>query len=248
MLVVTLAGGMCLAAPYVVLPNGQKVQGSSVKVADGGQILLTTPKGVLTFPKGTSVFVDEPPAYGRAVTLMEQGQYGEAASLLEGITVEYRMLQWDKRARKLLADAYLKSDQFDKAVATYEQVFKESPDVDDGESRANYLKALMGSGEYDKLAPLLDKAIAESPRSVAAQAQMMRGKMRLDAGDVEGALFDFMRTAVFFRQQEAVLPEATFRTAQCLEKMGNDRAGEFYARVVSEFPDSPFAAQARQKQ
>jgi len=76
----------------------------------------------------------------------------------------------------------------------------------------------------------------------------MRGNMRLAAGDVEKALYDFMRTAEFFWDEKDIQAEANYRAGECLAKMGSPLAAEFYARVVNDFPDSAFAAKARQKQ
>ena len=46
------------AGPYVILPSGQKVEGTQVKAARDGRILVTSADGQqLTFPKGTKAVV-----------------------------------------------------------------------------------------------------------------------------------------------------------------------------------------------
>jgi 5-formyltetrahydrofolate cyclo-ligase len=50
-----------------------------------------------------------------------------------------------------------------------------------------------------------------------------------------------------FRDEKASAAEATFRAAECLERLNDARAAAFYAAVVKDFATSPFAAQARTK-
>jgi len=237
------------AAPYVVLPSGKKVQGSSVRANDEGQILLTTPQGVLTFPKGTTVVMSEPPEYLRAFQLIQQQQYEKAAETLEQVIRDYKFLQWDRKAKKALPQVYLKKSDYLNAVSKFEEVMKEMPgSLDEEEFRVGYLKALMGSGAHEKLKPLLNRTIRESPRNVAALAQMMRAELSWSAGEFEGALYDFMRTAEFFKDVADLQAEAYYRTGECLEKIGDPRAAEFYGFIVREHPGSPFAAKAGGKQ
>ena len=95
------------AQPYVILPNKKKVTGSSIRVDKDGNYLVTTATGVLTFSEVTKVVMDEPAPYTQAVQRMQQRQYGEAIAALEKVIIDYRMLEWDKKARRLLASAFL---------------------------------------------------------------------------------------------------------------------------------------------
>ncbi len=54
--------------------------------------------------------------------------------------------------------------------------------------------------------------------------------------------------AVTLALPQDVQAEAHFRTAECFEKLGDPRAAEFYAIVAKEFPKSPFAVMARERQ
>ena len=60
-------------------------------------------------------------------------------------------------------------------------------------------------------------------------------------------VYDFLRTAEFFREEAAVQPEAVYRAGECLEKLGDPRAEEFFARVAKDYAQSPFAAKARMR-
>ena len=235
-----------VAGPYVISPTG-KMEGTKIKATKDGQIILTMKDGqVVTFPKGTKAVVEEPPDYGKALRMMEQRQYDEAVKLLTGVINDYRYLEWDRKAKKLLATVYVSKEDFKPAVAAFEELFSEAPELQkDGDAQIGYMRALMGAGNQEKLAPMLDEAIANGPRSAAALAQVLRGNTKYAAGDVEGALYDFMRTAELFKDVPDVQPEANFRTAECLGKLLDARAAEYYAVVVKEFPKSPYASRAR---
>lgn len=202
----------------------------------------------MTFDKGTRVVMDEPSAYAGAVQMIQQRQYDSAIERLKKIVREYRFLGWDIKAMQLLGAAHLNKENFAEAAATYEQLFAESPAAkDDSDARHGYLKSLLGAKQFDKLEPMLDETIARGARNVAAAAQIMRGNMKMAKGDFENAVHDFLRTAELFKENSDFLPEANYRAAECLEKIGDPRATNYYNVVTSKFPDSPFGAMARRK-
>lgn len=236
------------AAPTVVLPNGKQIVGKSIKADEEGKIYLTTDKAILPFPAGTTVVVDEPPEYRRAIQLIQQQQYDTAIRTLNGIVENYRFLNWDKRARVLLASALYGKGAFDEAAAMYETVARENPTaLNDEETSTRYLTALLRSQQFDKLEPLLDETIQTGPREAAARAQVMRANLRMEQGDVENAVLDFLRTVEFFREAADVRPEAAYKAAECLSRLEDERAGRYYTLVVNEYPDSAYAEKARAK-
>jgi tetratricopeptide (TPR) repeat protein len=245
-----LAASAGLAAnPYIVMPDGRKVEGTEVRANREGVVYLTTSSGRLEYPKGTKVVMDQPADLARAEGLVQKKQYAEAMPLLEKAVEDSRFLGWDVKARALLASAYLGQGEAKKAVGAYESLMADFTAMKDDETvRAGYLQALASAGELEKVKPLLDEAIRKGPRGEAAMAQMLRARARGEAGDIEGALSDYMRTARFFRQFKDQAGEATLRTAEYLEKLGEtEKAGVYYRQVVQDYPDSPFAAQAKTK-
>jgi len=237
------------AAPYVIGPGGEKkIIGSSVKVANDGSILLTTQSGVLTFPKGTAVYVDKPEAYDAAVRMIQSREWDRAVDALQKIVRDYRLLQWDNRAKALLARVYAEKGEYEKAVAAYDETLKEIPGIlEEDEVRRGYLKALRGAGQVDRLMPVLGESIANSSRELAAQALMMRAQLYVQQGELTLALYDFVIVAEMFRDIPEVQPEALFKAAEILGKLGDPKAAEFTSRLAKEYPDSSFAGQARTK-
>lgn len=252
-LATSLIGGLALSSlaanPYVVLPDGRKVEGTEARASREGIIYLTTAAGRVEYPKGTKVIMDQPLDLIRAGEMLQKKQYDAAIPVLEKAIEDTRYLGWDVKARKLLAFAMTGKQDWKKAIEMYESLqadFKES--LDDAEVRSGYLQALAGNGDAEKLMPLLQMAIAKGSRLEAAQAQMIRGKARFADGDMEGALYDFMRTARYFREFKELAPEAAFRSAECLEKLGDqERAAAYYSLVARDYSNSTFAVEARVK-
>lgn len=242
---------VCVLAvnPCVVLPDGRKVEGTEVHCSPAGVVFLTTVSGRLEYPKGTKVVMDEPLELKQAVALLQKKQYDEAILILEKVAENCRFLGWDFKARKLHASAYNSKEDWKKAASEYELLMADFPESrDDEELRAGYMKALSGNGDTDKVMPLLKAAIAKGPRAEAAQGQMIRARASLESGDVEGALYDFMRTARYFRESKELAAEAAFRAGECLEKLGDaERAGAYFRLASDVCPESPYAGQAKVK-
>ena len=94
---------------------------------------------------------------------------------------------------------------------------------------------------------MINEDIASGSREAAARAQVVRGDMKAAGGQYEEALLDYLRTAILFRAQTAVLPEATYKTAVALKNLNDPRAAEYFQKVIDEFPKSEFAEQAREQ-
>ncbi len=236
------------AAPRVLLPSGREVEGTAVQADENGQIFLTTGQGRLTFPPGTTVITDPPPAFESAQRELAAGRHAAAASLLKGVIAEYRFLGWDRQAERLLAEALIGQGAFAEAAPLYEKVFAHTPAaLNDADARIHYLEALQQTGADAKLAAELETVIRSGPRAAAARAQLMRGAARLAAGDAGAAVMDFMRTADLFRDVPVTRPEALYWTGEALAALGDARAREYYQLTVDAFGDSPFAARAREK-
>jgi TolA-binding protein len=247
-----LAGLFCgvawAANPYVV--QGDKhIEGKKLRVDQDGAIVLTTADGELRFPKGTKIVMDDPADLAKAAQMITRREYDPAIQLLNGLVTQYGSLKWGIEAKKQLADAYRTKEDFKSAVTTYAELFAQVPDTmqDDDAANIGYLKSLQGAGDKEKFTAMLEKTIATGPRNAAAVAQVMRGNMKVESGDVEGALYDFLRTAELFRQSVSVQPEALYRSAECFEKLGDKRAEQFYNAVVKVYPQSPFAAKATER-
>lgn len=251
-LTVVLAAGLAGAAPYIVLPNQQRVAGTAIRALPDGSINLTTVQGVRSFPKGSylKAVADKPAEYDQAVAALNAKKYDDAVKLLEGIVARYRLLDWDVAAAKELPKALLGKGDAEGAVQAYEKLFllapeeKQNPDVAWGQRRA-----MLQAKQYAALARQLDAVAAGGSRAEAARAQTMRGDVQLAQNNVEPAALDYLRTAILFAdvKDPVIQGEAHFKAAAALEQLRDPRAKELYKKVATQFKASPYAAQAAGK-
>ena len=251
-LAAALAAGAAGAAPYVVLSNGQQVQGSAIRALANGDINLTMDMGMRTFPKGSYVkaVADKPAEYDQAAAAIKAQKFDAAVPLLQGIVAKYRYLGWDVEASKLLAQALLGKGDAEGAVKAYEQLFLVAPaEKQNADAAWGMRRAMLKAKQYPALIRQLDAVAAAGVRSEAARAQTMRGDIQLDQNNVELAALDYLRTAILFAdvKDAAILGEATYKAAAALEQLRDPRAKDMYKKVATEFKTSPYAAQAAGK-
>lgn len=231
-----------ISLPYVV-HDGRRIPGTDVRADRGGQIFLMTEAGRMTFPPGTRVVVEEPEGFRNLRRMIEEGRYEEALPGLRQVIEQYRFLGWDLRARRLLGRALAGLGRHADAVAHFGALFEDDPAARaESDIQEAYMLALQGAREHDRLMPLLDDVIRRGERRPAARAQMIRGNLRLEAGETEKALYDFLRTATLFRSFIEFQPEALYRTAVCYEALGlPEKAQRFMTRLQEDFPESEYA-------
>jgi tetratricopeptide (TPR) repeat protein len=251
-LVAAWTAGAVGAAPYVVMPNGEKVPGTAIRALANGDINLTTDMGIRTFPKGSYVkaVADKPAEFDQAVAALNAKKFEDAAKLFAGIVVSHRNLEWDVQASKLLPQALLGKGDAEGAVKAYEQLFLLAPaERQNPESAWGMRGALLQAKQYPALIRQLDAVAAAGLRPEAARAQTMRGDIQLAQNNVELAAMDYLRTAILFQdvRDTAIQGEACFKAAAALEQLRDPRAKDLYKKVVSDYGASPYAAQAKGK-
>lgn len=247
--VVFFSAAIGQAAPFVISSAGTQIDGAAIRSSPDGTILLTTLNGqTLTFRPGTyrQALADKPKEMFQIEAMAKAGDLAGAAAILQRVKEQYRFLGWDQRASLMLARVELAQKNFPAAIAEYEALFAVQPQFKKiPAERANYMQALLGAGRTKETAALVDEDIASGTREAAARAQVVRGDMKAASGQYEEALLDYLRTALLFKDQTAVLPEATYKTAVVLKKLNDPRAEEYFQKVINEFPDSEFAGMAK---
>lgn len=236
--------------PFVILANGARVDGTDIRSRADGTIILTTPQGQVTYQRGQYQRAEaaRPADFDRARQLAQQRNFDEALRLLDQIANNFRFLHWDNQARILSAQILSSRGDHAGAAAMYERLFQAAPDQRRESSVLwGYLTALAESKQYDKLNPQLEELIARGSRADAARAQVLRGDVKMAQGQVEPAVMDYLRSALLFETERAVLPEALFKAAEGLERLRDPRSRDLYRRVAQEFAGTPFAQRAQGK-
>lgn len=239
------------AAPYVILQNGQRKIGSAIRASSNGDIRLTLENGqTLTYTRSQvkQAVADKPGEFDQALAAIQSDQLDRAVTLLNSVIRQYRYLGWDERAIPLLAQVFMKKEDFSQAISTFDKAFKNNPDLQrKPEVVAPYWDALLQTEQFGKLEEMLSDMIANGPRDGAARAQIVRGDIKKSRGQTEDAVIDYLRTVVFFKQQVDVLPEALYKAGETLALLRDPRSDTMFNTLVKEYPNTEWAQKARAK-
>jgi len=240
-----LSAVVAAEAAFIELQGDRRVEGTSVRRNADGDYVIQTPNGSRTYKAGQVIRAEgaRPAEYDRAVGLAQDRQFDEAVPLLESIAQRYPGLGWDDRANMMLAKIHVSEGDFQRAVVAFDAMpdaIRARPDVE-----PVYWQALMETASFDRLEPLLSTAVRGASRDVAAQAQLMRGDMKMKRQQIEPAALDYLRTVILFDAVRSVQPEALYKAGKALQAMRHDKADEILDRLVQTYPDSPFTAKVQ---
>jgi len=195
------------------------------------------------------VKVPKPKALTDAEQLMRDGNVPAAIPALLKVSTDYLMLNWDKPATRLLADAYLKDGKTDEAIKVCEAVIRSDPSAAYiGDFAPIYWQALLKKGSISKVEDLMTRAIKSGDRIASASALIMRGDLIMATGDTNDnakkALRDgYLRVVTLYANEKAVLPEALYKAAKSFEKIGQTpRADSFRTELKRDFPGTEWAS------
>ena len=201
----------------------------------------------------TEMDIATPAGWDQAVANVEKGRAAASVNYFAGIVKQYNHLQWDLRAARYLADAYLAAGNADKALESCTAVVRADPETAyKGELAPIFWKVLVKLGKKDQLEKLLVKAATSGDRYSSGAALIGRGDLILAGGEsadsLRAALVDgYLRVALMYTDgkiAEQLRPEALAKSAQCFEKIGQaGRADQMRGELKRLYPNSPWAKQ-----
>jgi tetratricopeptide (TPR) repeat protein len=189
-----------------------------------------------------SLEITKPAEFDKAAQAIAARQYDAAIPILEDLAIRYKRLQWDARAGELLANAYFAKTDFKKAAQVMGDLMESTPkgQITD-EQYGLYWTALMGAQMTAVLKKQLTEAIAGDSKTLAALAIVRRGDLNKADGKREDAILDYLRAVLLYEEARGVHPEALFKAVQVLDEMRDPRADELKKKLLSLYPDSPYA-------
>ena len=173
--------------------------------------------------------IDEPPTFAKAREQVENGQGSAAVNALKKIVDDYKMLQWDNKAGRWLARAYLDAGKVQEANDLCKAIIRDDKTAAyRGDLAYSYWQTMLRLGKSAELEKLLEKAAASGDRASSAAALVMRGDIILESSGnapekVKQALRDgYLRVYLMYRDAECaeVRKEACEKAAQAFEKIG----------------------------
>jgi len=246
------ASAMAQIAGVITTAEGRKIEGAIkwkirekayAVTAKGGNVELELAPASIS-----DIEIPRPKELDVAIASVQQGNAAAAVPVLEKIANDYLMLQWDKLATRLLAEAYVKAGSPDKALRVCEKVISVNPEAAYlGEMAPAYWMALLKSDRISKVEDLLTKAVKSGSREASAFALIMRGDVIRASGDTnetaKKALRDgYLRVVTLYKSERAAQPEALYKAAKCFEKLGqSSRAEQMRTTLKGEFGSSEWA-------
>ena len=194
------------------------------------------------------LLIPRPGGLDGAIKQVRTGAYSGAIPTLQDIMERYRMLSYDVEAARFLAEAFVNMGQPGKAVEMAEVAIKANPGAAySGDLSRIYWDALNKAKQNEKLNRVLQEAVENGTREVAATAQVMRGNMQFDKGNYKEALVDgYLRTIVLFQDVKGIQPEALFKAIKAHEKVGeHSHAEKWRKKLLSDYPDSSYSKEIR---
>ena len=199
----------------------------------------------------TAMEIEPPAGWDKAVERVANGQGASAIKYFDSVVKMYNHLQWDLRAARYLADAYLAMGNIDKASDSGAAVVRANPEAAfKGEFAPIYWKVLLQLGKKDMLEKLLAKAATSGDRYSSGAALIGRGDLILASGEsaesIRAALVDgYLRVALMYtdgKVADQLRPEALAKSAQCFEKIGQaGRADQMRGELKRLYPTSQWA-------
>jgi len=183
-----------------------------------------------------------------AIKAVRENKGADAIAPLAKIVTDYFMLQHDEEATRWLAEAYLQANNGVEAIRAIERVTAIRPEAAYlGDLATVYWRALLRENRTSKLDEMLAQAVKSGNRLASATALILRGDLILKGGDTQDyhnrALKDgYLRVVTLYRTVKEVQPEANYKAAKSLEKLGmTARAQERRETIRKEFPGSEWA-------
>lgn len=251
-----LATGLALCAfpvfsqqpPYVVMTGGNTVQVERI---------LAKPDGSLTvFRSGQPIELTKA-QYARAVGVRPEeldqaqqrkgeGKTDEAKRLLAEVVRQSAYQSWDVMAGVALANLELESDDSASAkriLSTLESRYGDKVSEFYPEIESVQWKTRLASGQIAGLEQELTEIAREADnRRRRAMAQLVLGDLKRRQTDDRAAVLDYLRTAYFFSNDDAVHAEALYKAADTFAALGDSaRAKKYAARLEELYPTSEFA-------
>ena len=193
------------------------------------------------------------PLFGESLFLLgecryRQGRLEDAVAALTRLKSEAPRHQVIPKGLFRLGTSLARLKRFDEAEPVLNDLVRRFPDFGNlAEAELWRGRALAARGNARGARSAFDRVVAEDRGALAAQARNEIGRLLFDAGDTDKALSEFLKVSVLYSDPDAVA-EGLYLAGLCLEKIGDrDRAKNQYQEIVSKYPSSTFAAQARKR-
>ncbi len=231
---VALVSSSAVAVPGIIKAGDSQIRGDITYSLTDKEYTISYKRGkndvTGTYKLGEcEIEIEKPKAFDGLVALIEKGNAAGAIGGLDKLVKEYRMLQWDKAAGRYLVEAYLATNNPQKAYDAARDIIRNDESAEwTGDLAPAYWQALMKLGKNVQLEKLIKKAATSGDRGASAAALVMRGDVILNQGGdtpdtLKKALTDaYLRVVLMYADEpcRAARRSALLKAATCFEKLG----------------------------
>lgn len=206
---ITAASATGRAEDTVVLKSGLTREGKVTGVSGGSVRLQINGAGTgIPLADVREIRMETPAEFDAAAARLASGDATGAATALQKINDTFAGLPapWAEQAAAMLGDAKLAAGDKTGAAAAYDQLTKTYPAAT---ALANLGRARLAvdDGKFDEAAPLLAPLLADSDQTALpapaegpalSQAHYLMGRVKEAAGELPGALENYLKAAALF--------------------------------------------------
>lgn len=256
-----LISGNLLAEDKLVRANGT-VSGKITKVDDNQVYLQLGDAGGTAFKRSDikQVEIDKPASYEQGLKALKEGKIDAAIEAFEPIHSKYYGLPqpWLEDVSIKLGDCFLRKKNWAKARDVFQKFQKFYPQSSFKDA-ATYGDAhsSLGLNEKARAIELLEGMLAAHKDDISVSAEQSEGLGRAcvvlgqsyaQSGKAKEALETFLKVPVLYYADGNAVAEAEYEAALIYEKQNNKKSARIQLEtIINEFPDSPFAAEAKKK-
>ncbi|MEM7392973.1 MAG: hypothetical protein AAF492_11565 [Verrucomicrobiota bacterium] len=238
---------------YLLMNDGKKKPALGILIDPStGDAILSLPNNQrMNVPKSSykRAYGSRPKEWAQILGAIKAKKFKEVIPVLDNVIRKNRALYWDLEALALKGRAEVELGLMKEAVATLDKLVRApyGSDLIKGPVFESYLTALKDSNNPARLKQILSKTIQNGARADAAIAYIIKGDMRLDEGDSEGAVLHYLKPALLFTQQAEQCAQANYKAGDVLEKMRDARAQERFKTAAQLSPDTKWGRLAKSR-
>ncbi len=224
-LAVSLLGALASAqAQDVVFTKDGRTQAVEVVGVSGSNLQVKVGAGTIGIPltNVARVKMDPPAGYAKAVRAYQARDFGTALAETKVLAEKYRGLpaDWARQLSAMLGDIYVAIGNYEAAEAAYAAFEKGYPGAGSTQSNVGRARIAVAQKKWDEAKKLLDPVAAEAlasknlgagPVLAYSQTFALLGQIKEQAGDLQGALEDYLRTVALYYHDPAAVADAQKR-------------------------------------
>jgi tetratricopeptide (TPR) repeat protein len=206
----TIGARTALSQETITLRSGQTMQVAVLETTPSG-IKVQMGAGVMVQPFSniTKVTMNPPPEYTAGEVAYEKADLKTALANIDFVVKKFRALptDWAQHAMLTLGDIYVALNQLPQAQAVYSDYQRAYPAAGTADISVGLALIDLSKKNFDaakaKITPILANALKQRnpPKATAAligRAYYISGQIKEQAGDLPGALEDYLRTVTIF--------------------------------------------------